>query len=292
MILSPEELPISQYHGPIDLREPWLSKTPIKDFRTMGPKRWAMTYLDRTLPRPEKTAAMEEGSMIDCLLTEGSAAFHARYAVAPIGAPKRPTSAQLNAKKPSPETLDAIAYWAPFAGKIIVSQDDYSILLDAVEAITALPMWPRIRQSMVQRSIRRFSPALGLGLQSRPDWLEIDGSRAITFDLKKVAQFDRFGDQAIDLDYHTQAGIAGWCLASDELEHAEAFLVAVEWERGARAKVYQIPTEALADGFNRALAAVTEISTRLKLGDWMPAQVMSEPLPIKAWRARQMAEVA
>ncbi len=65
------------------------------------------------------------------------------------------------------------------------------------------------------------------------------------------------------------------------LEHA--YLVAVEWERGARARVYEIPHDVLsyADRQMRDLAA--EIAHRLKTKDWADQQPEGEELPIPGW---------
>lgn len=290
MILSPTALPIESYHRSAP---EWLSKTSIMDFRRMGPAWWKLAHLDRAIERPSPGGVLQ-GNMLDCYLTEGEAVYRDRYMVAPIGAPKKPDSRQMNAKKPSPETLDAIAYWAPFAGKVIVTQADEAIMRDAVAAVLDLPDWPRISAGKLQHSIRRHSSELGLGLQSRPDILELDLSQrvATSWDLKKTADLDRFPHQALDLGYHLQASIAQWCLAGEGFTPDKAFLIAVEWERGARAKVYEIPTEALEEGFRWCGETVKEISQRLASGDWNYRQAAPEPLPIPTWRARQMAEVA
>jgi hypothetical protein len=288
-ILTPEEVSIEAYHSSAPQ---WMSKTTLKDFCAMGPRRFNMTHLLRTIPRPKKTEAMEQGSMIDCFLTEGETVFNERYVLAPPDAPKKPTPQQLAALVPSDKAKESIAYWARFEGKNIISAEDYAILLDVVEAVHDLPMWPRIRAALVQRTVRRPSAGLGFGLQSRPDWLELDSRRATTFDLKKVDQFDRFPGQALDLDYHTQSAIAGWCLAADGFEHADGFLVPVEWARGARANVYKIPSEVLADGFRRAQRAAEEIAERLRSGNWKPEPVMFEMLPVAGWRLRAMEEDA
>lgn len=59
--------------------------------------------------------------------------FHEKIAIIPPDAPKKPTKAQLNAKKPKLETLQLIQWWEHFrrtaAGKDIIDSD----MLDAVE---------------------------------------------------------------------------------------------------------------------------------------------------------------
>ena len=282
-ILSPFELPIELYH---QSAPQWLSKTSIMDFRDHGPAWWKLVYLDGAFTK-EAPGGAAQGSMLDCWLTEGEDAFNARYVYVPADAPKRPTSAQLKAKKPSPETLDAIAYWAQFGDRIPVMGEDAAILPEAVRAVKSLPDWKRLEMTRAQHTIRRVDTSMGIGLQSRPDWLELNAN-AITFDLKKTRSLASFGKQAIDLGYHVQASIAGWCLSGDDYQQEQAFLVAVEWERGARARMYEIPSEALADGFRMVTETFLEIAGRLKSDDWTDRQQSPERLPIPEWMHRRM----
>lgn len=71
------------------------------------------------------TKAMDEGTLLDCLLFEPDT-FDSRFFVMPDGI-KKPTATQLNAKKPSPETLEQVAAWQALellAGdRIRISQD-------------------------------------------------------------------------------------------------------------------------------------------------------------------------
>lgn len=83
--------------------------------------------LKRYIDAPASTKAMEAGSLLDCIVFEPDK-FNERFFVVPPDAPKKPTRAQLNAKKPSPETLQQIERWedlqAQIGGRIIISQDE------------------------------------------------------------------------------------------------------------------------------------------------------------------------
>lgn len=83
--------------------------------------------LKRYIETPSSTAAMDAGSLLDCILFEPEK-FSDKFFVVPDGSPKKPTSAQLNAKKPSPESIDQISRWesmqAEIKGRIVVSRDD------------------------------------------------------------------------------------------------------------------------------------------------------------------------
>lgn len=86
---------------------------------------WA-GYLDPERGPREETPAMKLGSAIHTILLEPHL-FDQKYAVVPDDAPRRPTALQLNAKKPSLETMEAIEFWEKFnantAGKTILTAE-------------------------------------------------------------------------------------------------------------------------------------------------------------------------
>lgn len=264
-------LPIEEYHASAPA---WLSKTTINEFRSHGPAWWKLAHLSRTVARKTPGGAAE-GLAMDCMLTEGEAAFAARYAVKP----KDMSFSTTKGKEWKAEQESR-------GVKHFIGAEDFDILRDAVDAVRNCSVWPEIQECEAQVTLRRESAALGLGLQSRPDWIDIP--RGVVFDLKKTADLSAFGRQAIDLGYHLQAAIAGWCLAGEHIAMERAALVAVEWERGARCRVYEIPDYALDDGLSRLTETAREISARLQSGNWIDRQEQPEPLPIPEWMARKM----
>lgn len=268
MIIPPSELPIADYHRSVP---EWLSKTSLMDFKRMGPAWWRMAYLDRSIVRPRPGGA-EQGAAIDCFLTEGAEAYGLRYAVKPTGM--------------SFATTEGKKWKIDHEDREVITYEDSVILSDAIAAVHALPCWPEIERAQAQMTVRRQSSGLGLGLQSRPDWL--DRERGIVWDLKKTRDLDVFGRQAIDLSYHVQAAIAAWCLAGDGVGVEHAYLVAVEWERGARARVYEIPGEVLAFADHEMRKVAAEIADRLKRKDWTDVQRTPEHLPIPGWMIAKM----
>jgi PDDEXK-like domain of unknown function (DUF3799) len=81
-------------------------------------------YIDQTR---SSTKAMDEGTLLDCLLFEEDT-FKDRFFIMPEGV-KKPTIAQINAKKPAPETLEQIKKWesiqVQIGNKIVITQDQY-----------------------------------------------------------------------------------------------------------------------------------------------------------------------
>lgn len=286
--ILPADLPISEYHA---AKPRWWSKTTLRYLADNGPA-WCKLWLDGAIQAPTP-GGVEQGLALDCYLTEGAAEFAKRFPVLPADAPKRPTAAQRNAKKPSPESVAAVAWWDAWTSAhgdcVILSADDRLILADAVAAVRALPCWPEIEASQAQLTVRRDSPGLGIGLQSRPDWLHLGNGRLR--DLKKTRDLSRFGTQAIDLGYHLQAAVAGWCLAGDGIGLEQASLVAVEWERGARAREYIIPHEVLAAGDAAMRKLAADVADRLRSGDWTDKQESPEQLQVPEWMLRKIGAV-
>ena len=79
-------------------------------------------YIEET---KKSTRAMDEGTLLDCLLFEPDT-FDTRFFVMPEGL-KKPTKAQLEAKKPSPESVAQIAAWktmqALINGRITITEE-------------------------------------------------------------------------------------------------------------------------------------------------------------------------
>ena len=70
---------------------------------------WAEHEDEKRLPRVPNES-MLRGSLVDAFLTQHDK-FHELYFMLPANAPKKPTKTQMNARKPSPETLIQIEYW-------------------------------------------------------------------------------------------------------------------------------------------------------------------------------------
>ena len=65
---------------------------------------------------PKSTDAKRDGQLIHRAILEPDV-FDKTTIVLPADAPKHPTKAQINAKKPSQDSLDAIAWWHDFGVK-------------------------------------------------------------------------------------------------------------------------------------------------------------------------------
>lgn len=139
----------------------------------------------------EKTKEMSWGSLVDCLLTTPSQ-FASEYAVLPSDAPRdvRRDSRIINAKKPSQDSLDAIAWWNAFdkesGGRTCISVSDLE------EAKAAVRM---LRQNSTVESIMDCSMMQVAFVGDSPF---IEGAKAKAL-LDMLPTSGEFGDAIVDL---------------------------------------------------------------------------------------------
>lgn len=92
-----------------------------------SPAAYQKWLADTTSPDAEDDAGRELiiGRAVHALLLQPDA-FKDMFAIVPEDAPKRPTDKQRNAKKPSPSTLEAVAFWDSFdadnAGRAVLKR--------------------------------------------------------------------------------------------------------------------------------------------------------------------------
>jgi hypothetical protein len=130
----------------------------------------------------------------------------------------------------------------------------------------------------------------GLTLQSRPDFLMLDEAtkRGWYIDLKKTDDLAGFGRKAIDYGYHRQGAIAQW-LAAAAGYRIDFYLLAVEWQRGARARMFQVGDHILDAGWREAKDTIDEIAQRFADDDWTDDHDGSvDGLEVPEWMMRKM----
>jgi hypothetical protein len=160
----------------------------------------------------DPTPAMLRGTLAHCAVLEPDA-MERRYVVVPADAPNRPTRRQWEAKKPSPESQAAMAWWADFqaanASRELVSFADYALCQMQLEAVARQPeLAALLREGRGEVSVFWIDEATGIYCKARPDWLPPADGRSITpLDLKTCADEspNGFGRAAARLRYDLQA---------------------------------------------------------------------------------------
>jgi hypothetical protein len=284
------DIPIDQYH-----QSEVLSKTKLCDFDAFGPEDYKARHVDRSIPG-RSSDALRFGRLYDGLC-DNEERERARWApVLPGDAPRRPTPAQKNAKKPSEETVAAVAWWdkwnAMHGGKEEVSADERARLDDMLGAFRrnsfAAGLWDLCQR---QVTIRRELPALGVSLQSRPDGLCLGTDQPFLADIKTTHDLRGFARDAIAFGYHLQLAIGQWLLAQ-EGHQVDAYLIVVESKLRPRCKVFTVPEVALAAGWTKCKELTEEIARRIRDNDWTDTQAAIEELELPKWQVKQLEEVA
>jgi hypothetical protein len=193
--------------------------------------------LSRYIEKPfEPTAAMNEGSALDCLLFTPQD-FDRLFFVMPEGA-KKPTSAQLGAKKPSDDTVKQIAEWealqARIGDRIVLKKEQYDnaqFLAESVRNSATVTFHGLLNPDFFtfQNSVEFFYK--GFKHRGIRDAIGHDrNGRRVVWDLKKMGS--RSGEKLVAsqiraMKYDLQAAI--YCHEFDEKDEAvQYYIIAVD----------------------------------------------------------------
>jgi len=196
---------IDAYH-----RGPGISKTGL-DQVARSPAIFHALYLNPNRPPEKQRAGQLEGQLAHCAILEPDE-FDKRYCVLPEDAPRRPTDAQWNAKKSSPESIAAKEWWTEWnkrsAGRIIVTHEQRETALRQGDAVRLLPdVAEALASGMPEQSAYWVDPETGVLCRCRPDWTHPSGDNGvILLDVKTCgdASPDEFARQVARKRYHVQ----------------------------------------------------------------------------------------
>lgn len=176
------------------------------DMRLMARSPWHY----RNAIEREPTRPMLNGALVHCAQLEPDA-LASRYVVVPEDAPRRPTAAQWNAKKPSPASVEAMAWWREFeaqaAARVIVPAEDFAVTKQQLAAIQAEPYLRDLFAAGgdAEASVFWIDPATGVYCKARPDFLHwVDAKRVRIVEIKSTADEspDGFSRALTSLGYH------------------------------------------------------------------------------------------
>lgn len=121
----------------------------------------------------KETSAKTYGKAYHKMILEPDS-FLDNYALLPEDAPRKPTKAQINAKKPSPDTLVAIDFWNNWKleneGKLVVVKDEYDTLC---QARSMIENYPNIAKSLTNgySEVSFFLDFEGVRIKGRLDYI-------------------------------------------------------------------------------------------------------------------------
>ena len=190
----------AEYHG-----GPGTSKSDLALF-AQSPLHWwhAKRNPDREMDE-EQTASKLLGSAIHSAVLEPDL-FPSEYVSVPDDAPRRPTDRQVNAKKPSADTMDAIAWWRDFelanTGKELLTIDQHRTALAVRDAVNRHPIARTLfTGGRAEQSVHAIDPETGEHIKCRFDYL---GGMAVDLKTCEDASPEGFGRAAFNFSYYLQ----------------------------------------------------------------------------------------
>lgn len=203
-------IPMEVYHG--DCCEgPSISASGLIEVAGCPVKYWAYSPLNPNRFTEESTKALNIGRVAHALAL-GDPPFDDAFVVLPEDPPKRPTKAQRNAKKSSPESLAAIAFWDSMAatGKQLVSYEDHETVKLMAHALQMSPQVSRaFEHGKPEQSLIWKDKETGVWLKSRPDWFPNDPRQGFIADYKTAETIEPYAlsNAVFRYGYHVQAAM-------------------------------------------------------------------------------------
>ncbi|MCG7932865.1 MAG: PD-(D/E)XK nuclease-like domain-containing protein [Candidatus Thiodiazotropha lotti] len=239
----------AEYHG-----GPGISKSGL-DLINQSPLHY---ITNKHHPRPS-TPAMVIGSAFHALVLEPDV-FAKEYTLPPQGAPKRPTSAQLNSQNPSAAAMRSIDYWeqwnAENEGKIIIENktgddpfwqpgdwDRLHYMRDAVFEHPYASILLDPDQGKAEQSVYWIDQRTKKLCKCRPDF--INEVHKIAVDLKSTndASYSEFAKSSAKFRYHVQDPFYSDGLSEIGHPIGSFVFVAVEKTPPWGIGIYKIPPE-------------------------------------------------
>jgi len=191
---------------------------------------------------------MQAGTAYHCAILEPEA-FADRYIMAPATAPKKPTAAQWNAKKPSAAGIESMEWWTEFNDKagdrIILSADDYEMYLAVGGKIRKHPELEKLlSDGLAEKCVFAEDPETGLLVKCKTDYYRQFTDLNVITDLKTTQDARPFAFQrdAYKFGYFQQAAFYSdvwkWADIVDEIH--TWIITAFERDAPHAVKLYEV----------------------------------------------------
>jgi len=268
---------------------PGISKSGL-DLISRSPFHYYSQTLDPDRPPRKVRAGQLEGTLAHCAILEPDE-FSKRYVVIPEDAPRRPTEAQLNAKKPSEETVAAIAYWNNFneenAGKTVITLDQYLTAWEQSNSVRNIPDVKELLSAGVAEQSAYWFDESGVLCRCRPDWVHPVGKDSVILvDVKTYSSADpqEFCRQVARKRYHVQDSFYsdGFAAASGKKVIAFVFVtVETEWPYAASASMLDEEGRELGRTLYRS--DVAQYAKCIKENSWPGYSTAIELIELPRW---------
>lgn len=284
-------MPILDYHA-----SPALSNSGLNDLAQCPAMFWA-NRLNPSRPAEQEKAGHLHGNLAHCAFLEPEE-FSRRYVALPDDAPKRPTAAQWNAKKPSEDSAAAMAWWSKFGsehpGRRIIATDEQSIALQQAANLRALPsVWGGLSMAellpFAKPEVSAFwtDPMTGVQCRARPDLVvQLDEKRVLLIDVKTYSSAER-GEvvrQIARKGYFRQAAhySIGYHLASG-MQVVGFIFVFVESTYPYLAGSYMLDEDSMAEGMAQQRELVDQYAECKRTGIWPSYTTSTQTIALPAY---------
>lgn len=259
-----------------------ISKSHLDEIHRSPAHYWAR-YLDPDRVPEPPTEAMQLGTALHTAVLEPEQ-WDLTCVVTPEDAPKRPTSVQRNAAKPSPATFEAVEFWDAFdaaaAGKIILKAEDAERVKAMAAAVRQHPAAAFLlgQDGKAEQSYCWTDAATGLECKCRPDYHTAD--RRIIADVKTTddASPEGFARSVAKFRYHVQAA---WYL--DGLCAEQFVFIAVEKRKPYCVAVYAASPAMVEQGRLEAAADLRAIAECRAAERWPGYSDQVELIDLPRW---------
>jgi exodeoxyribonuclease VIII len=270
---------------------PALNASGLKEL-SRSPLHYWSKYVDPNREPQKETPALRMGKIIHTAILEPEH-WESRYIIEPEDAPRRPSSVQRNAKKPSPETLEAIAFWDDFnlraQGREILSREEMLTCARVSKAVWSHPAAEillkggRTEVTLVwNREVHVDGAIVVITCKARIDFL-----KDMITDVKsaEAADLSGFGRSAASYDYPIQAAwyVDGYASATGE--ELPFIFGAFEKEAPNGVAFYEADDRILDLGRRLIEPLVVSYAKALNSGQWhgYPSEIQPLSPGIPAW---------
>jgi hypothetical protein len=266
-------------------------------------RKYYARFVSRTIPSEITNELIVGQATHDALLLPEL--FASGYVTAPDDAPKRPSSSQINAKRPAPATLEAIDFWSKFdaeaAGKIQLTAEQYAVAERCADAVATHPIaGPLFCGGAPEVSYYAADDETGALIKCRVDYERLDMDAHVDLKTTTDASEDAFGRHAHKFRYPVQGVWYPHVVRCTGLQAPSRFIfVAVEKEEPHDVGVYYLDKDVREAAWavaqrdrNRIVACQREYDRTGSKDAWPDAGFRPRPLKIPPYAIKDWKEAA
>lgn len=260
------------------------------DWMKFSPMHYWTYCVSPNRPKDEPTSPMKLGTAIHTALLEPSK-FKSRYLQIPADAPKKPTKTQLEAKKPSDDTVIAIEWWKKFreeAGdRELLDADDWDRCKKIHAAVRKNPSAQAIMETGESEVVIVWEdPIEGILCKGRIDWLS-----TVILDLKSTdsARPDDFAKKVVNYEWHVQAAWYADGLKYATGEDLPFVFGAIEKDEPFASAFYVAQGNTIEIGRELYRRRLNRVAKCKATGDWPGYANEITAIQLPSWAAKELS---